>query len=172
MSIVMKKIYAITGNYTPEEKVILAQYIDVFRLKMADDDPEKNVLNKKASQYLDNTIVKLIYSSLNDINSGFPKTNFSLVEFNNTIDDDLLVDGAMVFALIREGLLQLRNQIDFSDSGLSIAMFNKTGLYQGWANFLLQEYVASKKDIKRAVLPMSFNAGFVGISSEFGYGRW
>ena len=169
MSIVMKKIYAITGNYTPEEKIILAKDIDLFRLRMSDDDPDKNILNKKISQYTDDVIVKLIYASLGDINSGFPITNFKLVYFNDNIDDDLLVQGAMIFALMREGFLQLRNQVDFNDSGLTIGMFNKTGLYQGWAGFLIQEYMVNKKNIKRSILPMSNNAGFLGISSEFSY---
>jgi hypothetical protein len=172
MPIIMKKIYSISGNYTPEEKAILQEYIEMFRLRVSDDDSEKNILNKKTSQYSDNTIVKLLMQALNDINSGFPKTDYGLIFFTNSIDNNLIVDGAIVFALIREGLLQLRNQIDFSDSGLSIGMFNKTGLYQGWAGFLIQQYLSDKKEIKRAAKATLPNAGFLGIGSEFGYDGW
>ncbi|MCX8074093.1 MAG: hypothetical protein N2749_00705 [Clostridia bacterium] len=168
----MKKIYKISGNYTPEEKEVLTKYIDMFRMRVADDDPEKNILNKKAYQYSDDTIVKLIMQSLSDINSGFPRTTYSLIYFDRNIDDNLIVDGAIVFALIREGILQMRNQIDYSDSGLSIAMFNKTSLYQGWASFLMQKYLQDKKDVKRAAMAKMPNAGFLGIGSEFGYDGW
>jgi hypothetical protein len=71
-----------------------------------------------------------------------------------------------------EGILQLRNQVDYSDSGLTVAMFNKTGMYQGWVGFLLQTYLSDKKAVKSAVIPKSANSGFVGIGTEFGYDGW
>lgn len=172
MAIVMKRNYNIPGNYTEEEKAILRECIDIFRLKTSDDDPEKNILNKKMQQYSDAKIVSFLQAALGDLNSGFPKTNYDLIYFSKNIDSDLIVDGAIIFAMIAEGILQLRNQVDFSDSGLSIAMFNKTGMYQGWASFLLQEYMRVKQELKSSVLPRSHNAGFVGIGSEFGYDGW
>lgn len=168
----MKKIYSISGNWTDEEKEVLIELIELFRLRMADDDPEKNLLLGKAKQYSDNRIVSLIKSALSDINSGFPRTNYTVLTFDKLVDDDMLVNGAMVFAMIGEGVLQLRNQIDYSDSGLSIAMFNKTQMYQGWAGFMLQQYIEDKKEVKASVIPRSGNAGFIGVGTEFGYDGW
>jgi hypothetical protein len=165
----MQKYYNISGNYTNDEKKILEDLITTFRLRTSDDDPEKNVLGGKVQQYSDNKIVQLLFTANKDINSGFPRTKYTLFEFYNKVDDDLLVNGAIVWALIGEGLLQLRNQIDYSDSGLTVAMFNKTALFQGWAGFFLQQYLIDKKEFKSTVIPGSSNSGFVGIGSEFGY---
>jgi hypothetical protein len=71
-----------------------------------------------------------------------------------------------------EGLLQLRNQIDYSDSGLTIAMFNKTQLYQSWWGTLVQDYMRAKAAVKSAILPSSANSGFVGMGSEYSYRLW
>ena len=169
MPIVLKKIYKIVGDFTKEEVEILKSLIDEFRLRMADDNPELNILNKKALKYTDDNIVKLVMSTLNDINGGFPSTNYSLSYVYNSIDNSLLLEGAMVFALLREGILQVNNQIDFNDSGLSIGMFNKTQIYQSWYGTLLQQYLQDKTEVKRAAIPNSATAGFYGIDTEFGY---
>jgi hypothetical protein len=172
MPIIMQKVYNISGNYTDEEKEMLQTMIEHFRIKMADDDPGKNILLGKTNQYSDNKIISLLYTALSDINSGYPKTNYNIFEFTQLIDDDLIINGAIIFALMAEGILQLRNQVDYSDSGLTVAMFNKTGMYQGWVGFLLQTYLSDKKAVKSAVIPKSANSGFVGIGTEFGYDGW
>jgi hypothetical protein len=172
MPIIMKKRYSISGTYTPDQIEVLEGLIDNFRGKMFDDDPEKNILIGKKNQYTDNKIISLLNITMNDINSGWPKTNYDLFQFVNLIDNDMPVDGAIVFALMGEGVLQLRNQVDYSDSGLSISMFNKTGLYQSWAGIYLQDYMAQKKEFKSTVIPRSENSGFYGIGTEFGYGSW
>lgn len=172
MPLVMKKIYSFSGNYTNEEKDILQQMITTFRLKIGDMDPEKNILNKKQESYSDDRIVGFFNVALSDLNGGFPKTDYKMFEFVNVYTDNLIVDGAIVFALMSEGLLQLKNQVDFSDSGLSIAMFNKTTLYNSWFSFLLQSYLQGKREFKTAIIPLSENSGFVGISTEYSFYGW
>lgn len=169
MPVVLKKIYNFQGNFTEEEKEAYEAAIEMFRIKMGDDDPERNILNKKMAQYSDNKIVALIKSALSDINSDYPITNYTLVDFYKMGQDDLVIWGAMIFAMMGEGILQLRNQVDFSDSGLTIAMFNKSPQYQTWAQFLSQMYFQPKKEFKSAVIPSSYGSGFIGIGSEFGY---
>lgn len=172
MPIVMNKKYSIKGNYTEQQKAILEDLINNFRISIGDDDPEKNILNKKMSVYSDEKIVRLLERAMKDINGGQPRTTFSLWDFASHWDDTLIVDGAIVFALMAEGMLQLRNQVDFSDSGLSIAMFNKTQMYQGWASFLLQSYMQGKAELKAAVTAKAQPSMFIGIGSEFGYYEW
>lgn len=172
MPVILKRVYQFKGDYTEDEKIQLQIMVDMFRLRMSDDIPDKNILNKCQSEYSDERIVRLLYTALDDLNGGTPKTNYSLFEFITFSDNDLVVMGAMVFALIGEGILQLRNQVDFSDSGISIAMFNKTGAYQGWANFILQQYMQSKAQMKSTIISTSPNSGFVGIHSEFSYYGW
>ncbi|MGL5718190.1 MAG: hypothetical protein ACRCX2_34615 [Paraclostridium sp.] len=173
MPLVMKRNYGFIGDYTENEKEQLQGLIDIFRLRMADDDPEKNILNNKLSQYSDEKVIRFLYTSLDDLNGGIPKTNYSIFEFIKVSDNDLLVLGAMVFALMSEGILQVRNQLDFNDSGLSIGMFNKTSIYQGWASFIMQTYFQYKAEWKNSLTSRLPNSGFVGIDSEFGvYNGW
>ena len=168
MSVVLTKVYEISGNYTEEEKIVYKDLIDDFRLAIADDIPEKNVTIGKIYQYTDNQIVALMERALRDLNCGYPKSNKTIVEMYNA-NSNLLIMGAIIFSLLREGIFQLRNQIDFNDSGLSIAMFNKTTLYQSWYGTLLNQYLQEKQNYKDSIIPSSPNAGFIGIMSEFGY---
>ena len=174
MPIVMQRQYVISGNYTAEQMAQLATYIDEFRLRIADDDAEKNILDGRQLKYTDDKIVQFLLVALNDLNGGIPKTNYTIFDFQPAIEDDLLIEGAIVFALIAEGLLQLKNQVDYSDSGLSIAMFNKTGAYQGWTQFFLQTYLQDKAEMKRTIIPRSSNSGFVGFGGygERGWSGW
>ena len=172
MPIIMNKKYSIKGNYTDEQKAILERLIGMFRLTVGDDDPEKNILNKKMSAYSDEKVIRFLNRAMADINGGQPLTTFTIWTFAEQWDDTLIVDGAVVFAMLSEGILQLRNQVDFSDSGLTIGMFNKTQLYQGWASFLLQSYMQAKADLKAAVIAKAQPSMFVGIGSEFGYYWW
>lgn len=165
----MKRKYSITGNYTEEQKEVMQSLIDAFRISVSDDDPEKNILNKKTNSYSDDKIVRLLKRAMQDINSGQPLTTYSIFEFATIHDPSLIVDGAVVFALISEGLLQLRNQVNFNDSGLSIGLFDKTQLYQSWAGMLIQNYAAAKAEFKSSIIPKSQPSMFVGIGSEFAY---
>ena len=174
MAVTLKSTGSLNQRYTPEELELLrTTYIDEFRMKVGDYDPEKNILLGKMLQYSDTEIIKLLNIAVNDINMGYPKTSWTLLNCAPYMDTDMVVNGAVIFAMMKEGIVQLRNQIDYSDSGLSIGMFNKTGLYQGWAGLLMQEYLRDKKDYKASVIPNQYpNAGFYGIESEYSYRRW
>ena len=52
MPVILYKDYQIQGDYTEEQKEILSQLIEQFRLLVADDDPEKNILNTKRQKVL------------------------------------------------------------------------------------------------------------------------
>ena len=167
MPIILSKIYNIDGNYTPEEKEMYEDIIDAVRLRVSDDEPLKNILNKRQEKITDGEIIRLANEAARDVNSGNPRTKYS-VSFIYKKDSELIILGIMIFWFIREGLLQTANQTDFNDSGLSIQMFNKTPLYQSWYNILLQPYLQKRQDFKDSVIPSSVNSGFYGINSEFG----
>ena len=122
-------------------------------------------MNGRQQEFTNSQILKLFERAIKDLNKGSPPTHYTIFDFP---DEGLLVDGAVIFSLIAKGLLQLRNQIDVNDSGLSVGLFRKTGQYQGWAGFLLQTYLQDKVDFKRGLLARRHDAGFVGIGSEFG----
>lgn len=173
MSIVMKRKYDFdTANFSKDELPIVTSLLESFRVGTFDDVPEKNILDKMQFHYTDKQIISLITKALRDINATQPASRYSLVEFVRLYETELLIKGAIVFALMGEGLLQLRNQVDYNDNGLSIAMFNKTGQYQSWLTFLLQEYMQEKQLLKAAMRANSPGAGFFGIASEFSYYGW
>ena len=170
MPIVMKKKCTIVGSYTQRQKEILEDLIKLFRTSMFDDDPDKNILNRKTSHYTDAKIIALLERAMNDINGGSPVTTFSIYDYvDGGYDNTLIVDGAVIFALIGEGILQLRNQVNFSDSGLSIGLFDKTQLYQSWYSMLLQNYLNGKQTFKSNYLGRNKPSLFHGIASEFAY---
>ena len=135
-----------------------------LREMLMDEDPTKNILNSKKQQYSDLKLKFFLKQALRDANSGSPNTVFTLENFP---EPDLIITGAMIFCFIAEGILQLRNQLDYNDAGLSLSLFNKTGTYQSWANFLLQSYIGGKTDFKRGVIPNSSGSGFCGVRSQF-----
>ncbi len=151
------------------QKEKLEELIDSFRVQIYDIDPELNILKGKALRYTDSRIFRFLKQGLKDLNSGNPKTAYTLYNFP---DEELIVKGGLVKSLVAEGILQLNNQVDYSDSGFNVAMFNKTGAFQGWAGFFLQTYLQEKRDFKSGVVPRSLNSGFISISSEFGWNQY
>lgn len=173
MAVILKRKYDFdAGNFSKEELPVVIKLLESFRCGTFDDVPEKNILDKFQYHYTDKQIINLLTKALRDINATQPTTRYSLIEFVRLYETELLVKGAIVFALMGEGLLQLRNQVDYNDNGLSIAMFNKTSHYQSWLSFLLQDYMQEKQTLKSAIRANTAGAGFVGISSEFGYYGW
>ena len=170
MPVIMKRVYDIKGNYTDAEKAMYEDLIDAVRLRIADDNVMKNFLYTHEERITDEQIIRLSKEAARDINAGNPPTKWTVENFYQH-DSELLVEGIIIFYIISKGILHLENQIDFNDSGLTIAMFNKTGLYQSWYGTLLNEYLNNKRQFKESVVPSSFNSGFHGINSEFGY-RW
>lgn len=169
MPLMLYKTYNIPRQYTAGEREIFKDLIDQFRVRVGDDIPEENILHEKMLRYSDNHIISFFNASLTDINGfGIPKTNYTLSQMH-TENNALLILGAIITMLLREGIFQGANQIDFNDSGLSIGMYNKTGMYQSWWGALMGQYTADKKTLKDGVVAKSPNAGFVGVSSEFGY---
>lgn len=144
--------------------MIKADYVTELRGMLSDTDGSKNILNHKLPQYSDTQLEFFISRGLKDVNSGLPATNYALEDFP---EDDLLVNAALIQVCIAEGFLQLRNQIDYNDAGLSISLFNKTSGYQSWAGFLLTTYLSDKDSFKKSIIGMQAGSGFLGIQSQF-----
>lgn len=171
MSIIMKRVFNIKGDYNEYEKSVLQKLVDMFRLSIGDDDPERNILFKKTQMYSDDKILSLLFRAVSDLNGGVPQTTLTIFEIARDVDDSLIVDGAIIFALIAEGIVQTRNQLNYSDSGLQIGMFDKTQLYQGWISMLMSTYFQNKQAFKETVLTKHSNT-FYGIESEFSRYWW
>ncbi len=139
---------------------------DDLRNMLNDSVASRNILNGKEQAYSDTELDFFLKMAIRDLNAGNPRTNYKLEDFP---DPDLIIIAAMIFSFISEGVLQLRNNVDYNDAGLSLGIFNKTGAYQGWAGFLLQTYLTNKLEFKRGVISSGPGAGFIGINSPFSY---
>lgn len=169
MPIILEPMLNIKGNYTAEEKEMLNILISSFRVMVGDADKDKNILNMKNLTYTDDRIIQFLQQACDDVNVYTPMTRFSIFNIYQKSAIMLLVKGAVVFSLMAEGLLQLKNQVDYNDAGLSVSLFNKTGQYQSWYGTILQDYMMTKQQFKQSIIPSSYNAGFFGVSSQFGY---
>jgi len=76
----------------------------------------------------------------------------------------LLFYGTIIQILRSAGLLQSRNNLNYSDGGLTVATSDKAPQYKGWADSFFAEYEAKKRTFK-----ISLNAGaaYGGVSSEY-----
>jgi hypothetical protein len=76
----------------------------------------------------------------------------------------LLFIGTLIQILRSQGLLQARNNLNYSDGGLTVATSDKSPVYKAWADSYFQEYESKKRTLK-----MSLNAAsaYGGVSSEY-----
>ena len=151
---------------TPSEREKMISLFKDFRTQVNDADAELNILNDKKIENSNIKILNYFKRAIRDLNSGAPITKYEITNFP---DEGLLVEGAVIFYLMANGILQLRNQLNYNDAGLAVGLFDKTGQYQSWAQFLLQTYLQNKMAFKQGEVARSLNAGFLGIGSEFGY---
>ena len=154
---------------TPSEKEKMISLFKDFRTQVNDADAELNILNDKKIENSNIKILNYFKRAIRDLNSGAPITKYEITNFP---DEGLLVEGAVIFYLVANGILQLRNQVDFNDSGLSIGLFNKTQLYQGWLGFLLQSYTNAKAEFKAATIAKNQPSMFIGVGSEYANYWW
>ena len=160
-------------QFTDTQKVRYTELAEMFRTSINDYDAEKNILAGKKLDLKDTEVYRYFKRAMADINKGAPPTDYTIFTFPKK-HHGLLIDAAFIFYCIANGVLQLRNQLDYNNAGLTVALFNKTGGYQQWASYMMQMYSMDKKEFKRSVIVDSPGAGFVGVGSEFGYyaGWW
>lgn len=62
----------------------------------------------------------------------------------------LLIHGAAIQALKSAGILQSRNQLEYSSGGITVRTFDKTQLYQSWIIQFYQDYERKKLEYKKS----------------------
>lgn len=144
-------------EYSPEMTILIKR----FRNRILDSDPLENIL-KGDLEFSDERIEGFIIEALYDINEMEPRTKLTIQRFPKTA---LLLDGALVKMLIGRGLLHLRNQISYSDAGLSVNLDDKSGYYSQWLAQLSTKYEQDKQRFKASLVPR-----FRGVHSPMA--RW
>jgi hypothetical protein len=74
--------------------------------------------------------------------------------------------GTVVNVLQSVGLLQTRNQLNFSDGGINVAVSDKTPLIMSWIQFFQNKYEQDKTKIKISLNIMGI-LGEAGAHSEY-----
>ena len=82
----------------------------------------------------------------------------------------LLMHGAAIEILKMAGLLQSRNELNYSSGGVTVRTFDKTEHYQRWISMFLQEYERKKLNYKIAANVAAGMGG--GVNSEYNTISW
>lgn len=82
----------------------------------------------------------------------------------------LLIHGSAIQTLKSAGILQSRNQLEYSSGGITVRTFDKTQLYQSWIMQFYQDYERKKLDLKKLANIESAWPG--GVHSEYQQIYW
>lgn len=149
---------------------------------MAIDDPEYSIKLKKARRYLrlflqdtpelnrlirkeesDNEVLDFaLEMAISDWNSTMPP--IGNVNIGNYPSLYLLMHGAVIQILKTQGLLQARNELNYSAGGSSFLRSNKSNYYMQWMINLANDYEVKKRNMKIA---KNVSRGWGGVASEY-----
>jgi hypothetical protein len=112
----------------------------------------------------DRMIAWAVMDALDDINNSPPLISKYTVE--NFPNRSLLLRGAVISLLESVGIMQTRNQLNFSDGGIQVSVSDKAPMIMQWLNFLKSSYEDKKTRWKIAV---NIQQAFTGsaITSDY-----
>tara|TARA_B100000131_G_scaffold166520_1_gene160974 strand:- start:228 stop:761 length:534 start_codon:yes stop_codon:yes gene_type:complete len=126
----------------------LVNIIALIRAKLR-DFPELNRLIE-GHETSDREIAFAIMEAIDDFNTTPPLIgSYSLENFPST---SLLIRGAIINVLESVGLLQTRNQMNYSDGqGVQVGVSDKTPMLMNWINLYTNQYEQKKFRLKQAL---------------------
>lgn len=145
-----------TPRQLAQEKV--RRYLRLF----LNDTPELNRLIRR-QESTDEKLDLSILLAIDDYNITPPP--LGLVSVENFPSMWLLLYGAAIQVLRSAGLLQSRNELVYQAGNVSVRIFDKTQLYQGWIAEFAQDYERKKQNFKVAQNIACALAG--GVASEY-----
>ena len=127
------------------------------------DFPELNRLIS-GEETSDRMIAWAVVDALDDFNSTPPFIgSYGLKNFPSV---SLLREGAVIRILESVGLLQLRNQMNYSDGGITVSVSDKAQFLMSWINMLRGSYEQKKTRIKSSMnVELAFEGS--GVHSEY-----
>ena len=151
-----------TTTQIPAASKRMNEMVAMIRLYLR-DFPELNRLIS-GEESSDRMIAWAIIDALDDYNTTPPFIGAaSISSFPST---SLLREGAVIRILESVGLLQVRNQMNYSDGGVSVSVSDKAPLLMGWIQMLRQSYEQKKVRIKSSMnVEMAFEGD--GVHSEY-----
>jgi len=131
-----------------------------LRKFLRDIDELNKLLEGKEST--DSQLRMAIEDALDDWNSTPPLITAATLE--NHPSPRLLLRGAAIEVLNSAGIFYSRNRLNYSDGGITVAVFDRAQDYQAWANRFVQDYENKKNQIKKAI---NVSAGWGCVPSEY-----
>lgn len=111
-----------------------------------------------------------IENALRDFNATTPSTDIKLENINH-IYKEVLVQGAIIQAIIAQGLLAVDQDFQYNDNGIALTIDHNSKLI-GWYQQLLQGYVAKKQQYKPNFFqPHAFVRTIVGSTFVLGFSK-
>jgi hypothetical protein len=131
-----------------------------LRLFMRDTAAFNRLIRKEESE--DDLLQFAIDMAVSDWNSTMPPVG--PVTIGNYPSLYLLMHGAAIQLLKTQGLIQARNELNYSAGGSSFVRSNKTNYYMQWMINFANEYETKKRNVKIA---QNIARGWGGVSSEY-----
>jgi hypothetical protein len=127
------------------------------------DFPELNRLIS-GEETSDRMIAWAVVDALDDFNSTPPFIgNYGLTNFPSL---SLLREATVIRILESVGLLQTRNQMNYSDGGIQVSVSDKGSMLMGWIQMFRNSYEQKKTRIKSSLnVELAFSGA--GVSSEY-----
>lgn len=125
------------------------------------DTPQLNRLIRKEES--DNDLMEFaIEMAISDWNCTPPL--IGAVDIMNYPSLFMLMHGAAIQLLVSQGLLQSRNELNYSAGGSSFVRSNKSNYYMQWMINLDNKYQQNKRNIK---IQQNVGRGWGGVNSEY-----
>lgn len=125
------------------------------------DTPATNRLIRK-EESSDDLLQFAIDMAISDWNATMPPVGITTI--GNYPSLYLLMHGAAIQILKTQGLVQSRNELNYSAGGSSFIRSNKTNYYMGWMVNFANDYENKKRSVKMA---QNVARGWGGVSSEY-----
>lgn len=100
--------------------------------------------------------------ALDDFNTSPPLIGNFPIESHPS--QSLMMIATVYWILQSAGILQSRNQLEYSSGGITVRTSDKTPLYQSWIAIFMQSYEAKKANLKKSI---NAEQAYGGISSEY-----
>lgn len=143
----------------------LMPLIAMVRAKLR-DYPELNRL-VAGQETSDRQIAFALMEAIDDYNTTPPLLDPVNLDTHPSVS--LLINGTIIFVLESVGLLQTRNQMNYSDGqGVQVGVNDKSPLLMQWINLFRGQYEQKKMRLKQATnLRGALNQG--GVPSEYAF---
>lgn len=123
------------------------ELVAMIRLYLRDYAPLNRLIEGEETN--DRMIAWAIIDTLDDFNTTPPF--IGKVGINNFPSLSLLREGAVVKILESTALLQTRNQINYSDGGISFSVSDKASFLLNWIQMFYQRYEQRKAKMKASI---------------------